>query len=44
MFVLTETAKAVQNSDSEVLGIILGIGLLVCVVMFVYGIVYTRRK
>ena len=39
MFVLTETAKAVQNSDSAVVGIVLGIIAAVCIVLLVVAIV-----
>lgn len=35
MFVLTETAKAVQNSDSAVLGTILGIILGIIAAVFI---------
>lgn len=43
MFVLTETAKAVQNSDSAVVGTILGIIAAVCIVLLVVAIVDWMR-
>lgn len=39
MFVLNETAKAVQNSDSAIIGPLLGIGAVVCIVLLVWSIV-----
>lgn len=43
MFVLTETAKAVQNSDSAVLEILLGSILAVCIGLLVGVIVEGKR-
>ena len=43
MFVLTETAKAIQNNDSAVVVTILGIIFAVCLVLLVLAIVDVRR-
>jgi len=43
MFVLTETYKAVQNSDSAFIGPLLGIVAVVCIVLLVWSIVDGRR-
>jgi hypothetical protein len=43
MFVLTETFKAVQNSDSVVTVVLLGIVAVVCFVLLVWSIVDGRR-
>lgn len=43
MFVLNETAKAVQNSDSAVIGPLLGITAVVCIVLLVCVVVDGRR-
>lgn len=44
MFVLTETAKVVQNSDDSVaLGIVLGIIAAVCIILLVFAIVDWRK-
>jgi hypothetical protein len=42
MFVLTETYKAVQNSDSPIIALLLGIGAVVCIVLLVWSIVDGR--
>ena len=43
MFVLNEAAKAVQNSDSAVIGPFLGITAAVCLVLLVCVVVDGRR-
>lgn len=39
MFVLTETVKTLQNSDSTGIGLFLCIVAAVCIVLLVWGIV-----
>ena len=44
MFILTETYKAVQNSDSAVIGPLIGITAAVCLVLLVCVVVDGMKR